>query len=482
MGSKERAFSPPTVPSDASSPTADLFLPDLFPFQVQVVLAPEREVVVLSATQIGKTFACATWLLSYIWQNPRKLGWWVAPTLNQAMGDGFATFVEMDEKAKARGEPGFIVRTIESKRRIYLLNGSRIEFRSWEKREYLRGRTVHAMVIDEAGLLDSASRSILSTRRSATLGPIRYIGNPGPVLGEFWNLCQQAEDEENAGRMRLLRWTWTDRYLALAGRHPAGDTPASLLDVEGAEAYRCFIESERKDQSAFEFDQQYEGKFATPPGALFAEWLDRAMVLDPDPNPHPGHPYITGWDIGQQAGWTRGAHLCLKCWAVHHVSSIKGKPYPMIEAFIADESRRFNQSTAVIETNGPGRPVIDHVRELYGNTQKWNTDNMNKRSAALTINRMGSGGSLKLADIPFLRSEMTQFRSQQSPSTGTWTFTSPTKKDGHGDAVSALLIAVGASTSGASGYLLMLNRQIQKAEDAKAEAVRISAGGSASVH
>jgi len=478
---KASARSRSTAPSDASSRTADLYLPDLYPFQETVLLAPERELVILSATQIGKTFACAVWLLAWLWQHPGKLGWWVAPTLGQSMGDGYETLIALDEKAKARGEPGFIARAVESKRRIYLYNRSRIEFRSWEKREYLRGRTVHAMVVDEAGLLDSASRSILSTRRSATLGPIRYIGNPGPVLGEFWNLCQQAEDEENAGRMRLLRWTWTDRYLALAGRHPAGDTPASLLDVEGAESYRSFIESEKKDLSLFEFEQQYEGKFATPPGALFAEWLDRAMVVPADPNPHPGHPYVTGWDVGQQAGWTRGAHLCLKCWSVQHVSGIKGKPYPMIEQFIADETERF-KSNAVIEVNGPGRPVFDHVLDLYKNTTKWNTDNTNKRNAALTVNRMGSAGSLKLADIPVLRSEMTMFKSHQMPTTGRWTFVSPSKKDGHGDCVSALLIAVGAATSGAAGYLLMLNRQIEKAEAAKAEAARIAAGGSQAVN
>jgi hypothetical protein len=384
------------------------------------------------------------------------------------MGDGFQTFVDLDEKAKSLGQPGFIAKSLESKHRIYLRNGSRMEFRSWEKREYLRGRTVWAMVVDEAGILDSASRSILSTRRSATLGPVRYIGNPGPVLGEFWNLCQQAEDEENAGRMRLIRWTWRDRHLALSGEHPLGGTPTSLMDAERAEGYRTFIDSEKRDFSPFEFEQQYEGKFATPPGALFAAWLDGAMILDPDPNPHPDHPYMTGWDVGQQSGWTRGAHLCLKCWSVQHVSGIRGQPYPTIERFIADESRRFH-STAVIEVNGPGRPVFDHVLELYKDTQKWNTDNTNKRTAALEINRMGSAGKLKLAEIPVLRSEMTNFKSHQMPATGRWTFTSPSKKDGHGDSVSALLIAVGAATSGGSGFLAMFERQIEKAEKAKAE-------------
>lgn len=373
----------------------------------------------------------------------------------------------MDEKAKERGEPGFIAKALESKKRIYLLNGSRIEFRSWEKREYLRGRTVHAMVVDEAGLLDSASRTVLSTRLSATLGPVRYIGNPGPTLGEFWNLCQQAQDEENAHRMRFFQWTWKDRYLGLAGRHPSGDTPASLLDVERAEAYFQFIEAQRRDLAPFEFAQAYEGKFAVPPNAIFAAWLDAAMILSPDPKPHPGHRYVVGWDVGQQSGWTRGIPLCLDCWQVHHVLGIKGQPYPLIEAYIADETKRFNEATAVIEVNGPGAPVFDHVYDLWKKTTKWWTDNKRKRTSALEVNRLGSGGGLVFADIPVLRAEMTQFRSHQTPATGAWTFVSPSKKEGHGDAVSALLVAVGAATSGPSGYLLMLQKKIDKLAEKK---------------
>jgi hypothetical protein len=416
------------------------------------------------------------WLLCYLWTNPGKLGWWVAPTLNQSMGDGYQTFVEIDQKAKDRGEPGFIRKAIESKRRIYLLNRSRIEFRSWEKKEYLRGRTVHAMVVDEAGLLDATSRAILSTRRSATLGPIRYIGNPGPTLGEFWNLCQQADDEENVGRMRLFRWTWSDRYHALNGDHARGDTPASLLDVAGAAEYLAYVESQRKDLSPFLFDENYEGKFASPPGAIFASWLNAAMVLEPDPQPHEGHGYIVGWDIGQENDWTRGAFLCIECWKVHHVASIRHRPYPEIEEFIASETRRFNEATAVIETNGPGKPVFDAVLQKYKNAQKWFTDGTNKRSAVLMVNRLGSGGELQLADIPVLRQEMSMFSSKQSRTTGAWSFESP--KGGHDDAVMALVIAVGAATSGASGYLLMMEKQIAKAHEARLKAQEQGAGSS----
>jgi hypothetical protein len=370
--------------------------------------------------------------------------------------------VELNEKAMAAGGPGFIARAVESKMRIYLRNGSRVECRSWEKRENLRGRTVDAMVVDEAGLLDSASRAILSTRRSATLGPIRYIGNPGPVLGEFWNLCQQAQDEANAGRIGFIRWTWRDRYLGLKGEHPDGPTPPELLNPDGAELYLAFIESERKDLSGFEFAQQYEGEFPTPPGALFAEWVDKAMVLDVDQEPHKDHPYIMAWDIGQQSGWTRGVPLCLKCWAVHWVAGIRGEPYPKIEAFIAAESLRFNHAPAIIETNGPGGPVFDHVQALYDKVQKWWTDNRNKRTAALTVNRDGGGGKLKLCRDPGLRSEMMVFKSHQVPSTGTWTFVSPSKKDGHGDRVSALLIAVGSASSGAEAFLRLLQEEIDR--------------------
>ncbi len=323
------------------------------------------------------------------------------------------------------------------------------------------------MVVDEAGMLDAATRAILSTRRSATLGPIRYIGNPGPVLGEFWNLCQQAQDEDNAGRFAFVKWTWRDRYLALKGEHPEGDTPATLKDVERAVAYHAFIESEKKDLAPFEFEQAYEAKFATPPTAIFAPWLDDAMTLDADPNPHPGHEYVAGWDVGQVNDWTRGAFLCLTCWHVHHVASIRRVGYPAIEEFIASESARF-KAKAVIEKNGPGGPSIDHVREKYRLTESWWTDSTSKRTAVLTVNRLGSSGQLRLANLPVLRSEMTTFESHQSPTSGAWTFGAV--KGAHDDAVMALVIAVGSATSGGTGYIQMLKRQIEKAEQAKRDA------------
>ncbi|MCI0408272.1 MAG: hypothetical protein L0191_06875, partial [Acidobacteria bacterium] len=124
MGSRKRSSSSVALqelPSstDASPQTADLYLPPLFPFQERFLTRAELELVVISATQIGKTFACACWLLAWLWVHPRRLGWWVAPTLEQAR-EGYNTLIELNELSINACGRSFIARAVESKMRIYL--------------------------------------------------------------------------------------------------------------------------------------------------------------------------------------------------------------------------------------------------------------------------------------------------------------------------------------------------------------------------
>lgn len=264
------------------------------------------ELVLLGVVQMGKTFALAVWLYSGAWMKPRTLSWWTAPTYSQCE----VGFKEM----RSHLEPaGALARATESRLRLDLVNGSRIECRSWERDENLLGPSIDGrIVVDQAELLTGRARSIISTRRAASLAPIWYAGNAGVHGSEFYRLVRQAEAAQRAGSgdMGFLRWTWKDRYQA-------------LLEVQPDEAarYLNFIDLEERNLPGEEFARLYESEFlSTGAGVLSlvpacrnkawdgTAWND-SDELHPTPLPYaepwePEEPCVAGLDLAMERNWT----------------------------------------------------------------------------------------------------------------------------------------------------------------------------------
>lgn len=266
-----------------------LQLPPLFPYQAAVMESTVIELVLLGVVQMGKTFVLAAWLNGQAWTKPRSLNWWAAPTYSQA---------EVGYKAM-RGmlEPsGALARAADSRLRLDLVNGSRIECRSWERDENLLGPSVDGgIVADQAELLTGRARAILSSRRAASLAPMRFGGNAGVFGQEFHKLCRQAEAEQASGssRMGFVRWTWRDRLAALEGKERSD--------------YETFIENEQKNLPADEFLRLYGSEFLTL-GTGVLDFLPIAVnggdQLHPVALPFfeswSGNSCVAGLDLGDQ--------------------------------------------------------------------------------------------------------------------------------------------------------------------------------------
>ncbi len=414
--------------------------------------------MIVSATQIGKTFACACWLLAQAWEHPHTLNWWCAPTLKQAR-NGYRTMKRIAQAAGILlpGRRGFT----DGEMTLRLWNGASIECRSWKNPENLQGDSVYAMVVDEAGLLTSRARAIMSSRRSALLGPARYIGNPGPTGSEFWNLHQQATERkaEGDGYWDLLTWTWQTRFPALA--------PADQV------RYKRFLDDARKTLAPFEFARLYDAAWAIPEksifGAVVAKLEKEDLLAVPDPTPHKDHRYLVAWDIGVTQDFTVGMPLCLDCFTVTDLHRERPGNTDGLAQRMADYTRKWNEGMMVVEKNGLGITIFHEVTRLYKKVQGWETDNTNKRTAVFEVlRRLGSAG-LTIPKIPAMLNELTVYESQQNPKTQTWSFGAPAgAKD---DIVMGLVIAVGAATSGAAAYIDMMKRQLAKMKE-KEKAMR----------
>lgn len=351
-----QATSQPTASSQPSSKTARRFrLPPLFPRQKELLTDPARDVACVSSTQIGKTFSLACWLIGMAWCDKRRVYpyWWVAPTYKQVEA-GFRYLIRFTTTAGILdGRP-----IMYPNPRIKLINGVEIEGRSWEREENLMGTSIAGGVVDEAGLLTPLAHGAISSRRSATLGPLRYIGNPGLVAGPFRKICMLGEKAMATGLQRDLysfhKWTWKDRY----------DGLISWGQFLQAEEYRKFIEAERDALPDFEFRRLYEAEWTDDEAAVFVGVKD-AFFGEPLPGPLQDTRYVMGVDSGQIQDPTVATIASVKEGRAVNMMRYRGIPYPQSAQRIKDYSRRWN-APILIEINGPGIALYQELQKLGG--------------------------------------------------------------------------------------------------------------------
>ena len=164
----------------SSSPrVSDLYLPPLRPYQLPVLLSTARDDVTISAPQLGKTLTGGLWLLAMAWAGGASAEpwWWTAPTYGMAK-QGFEKFCDCARSAGILRDATTSVPLTAN-----LINGARIEARSWEIPEHLYGPTIRGAVIDEFGRLDAASLLGAHLEASRDRDPRRRAV---PVPGKRW--------------------------------------------------------------------------------------------------------------------------------------------------------------------------------------------------------------------------------------------------------------------------------------------------------
>ena len=257
--------------SESASRTATLYLPALRAYQQPVLTSRARDDLTVSAPQLGKTLTGRVWLMAAAWRTPRNLlsypWWWMAPTYAQVR-HGFLGLCEMAVGAGVMQPNAY---TTSPPLQAKLINGAKIEGRSWERPEGMYGPTILGGTVDEFGELTPWAYSAISSRRAESIswgyGMLRYLGNVGQIGGAAEDLWNQAErgDEGFASR----RWTWKDRALAhecICGK----DIPIELghgkehSEVCPQGIYLCFVEAEASRMSGPQFRQLY--------GAEWADW------------------------------------------------------------------------------------------------------------------------------------------------------------------------------------------------------------------
>jgi hypothetical protein len=314
---------------------------------------------------------------------------------------------------------------------IRLINNAVIEFRSWEREQNLQGTTISGGVVDEAGMLTPEAHAAISARRSETLGPIRYIGNPGMVSGPFRKLCSLAEeaatDASLAGQWSLHRWTWKDKLDEL-----------ERTDPRKAYDYKRFIEFERTSLPEFEFRRLYEAEWTSDEAAMFHG------IPEPDgppvDEPVNGEQYVIGVDVAQETDYMVALVLGINRRRADHMVRWRGLPYPLAEEQLAALAAKWS-APLVIETNGPGKPIYDRLLMRGIPVIAFETTGPSKNEIIVNLSAELKHGRLRLADLHPLQYELSIFRYERMPS-GNYRYSAPSGE--HDDTVMALAFALSA--------------------------------------
>ena len=353
--------------------------------------------------------------------------WWIAPTFSQ-IAQGFKLALAFASSA------GMVqASTVSPFPIIKLVNGATIEFRSWEREQNLAGTTIGGGVVDEAGLLTNEAQGIISTRRSATLGPLRYIGNPGVVAGPFRRLCALGEQatapgNEWAGTFSLHRWTWIDKHQALL-----------VSDPEKAKAYFAFVEQERRSIPEFEFRRLYEAEWTEDEAAVF-RGLDACIDRTGAGFLQPGSDrFVIGVDVAQSVDYLAAVSYAGNARRLELRYRARGIPYAQAALTLKALADQLN-APLVVEENGPGIALIQELARLQVPVHAFTTTAQSKQELILNLAADIQGGPSRcvVADQSPLPHELAMYRYTRGP-TGLYRYSAP---DGeHDDTVMAAALA-----------------------------------------
>ena len=374
----------------------------------------------VSATQVGKTFALACWLLGRAWQyRGIHPWWWLAPIYPQVQA-GNRLMVALAKQSgilEAERVSPFPI--------LKLVNGSTIEFRSWEREQNLMGTSIAGGVIDEAGLLTPEAQAAISTRRSSTLGQLRYIGNPGITAGPFRRLCARAESADRDPTIfSMHKWTWKDKA-------------AALPEPQRSE-YASFIHQEELSLPEYEFRRLYEAEWTEDEAAVFrgvdavVEWGD-SRTMNPDEDD-----FVLGVDVAQMSDYLVVASFGIKSRRIEIRERFRGIGYPQAAERIQRLSVFLKHAAICVEVNGPGIALVQELDRLGVEYLPFTTTAQSKQEIVIGMAADIQQRRVRIADHAPLPYELAAFRYERLPS-GLYRYGAPEGE--HDDCVMAACLA-----------------------------------------
>lgn len=261
--------------------------PELYPKQEAAIFDPARISCIEASTKSGKTVGCMSWIFEQAWVAPSGRNyWWIAPYYGQA------TIAYSRMKT---GIPPQIKYYNDHKLFLKLNNGNTIWFKSAEKSDALYGEDVYAAVIDEASRVRQESWWAIRSTLTATLGPLRIIGNVKGQLNWAYRLARKAK-------------AWQEEWDGTGENQYAYHRITALDAVEAGVFPRSEMESAREDLPEEVFRELYMAEATELGTNPFGIQAIRDCTV---PSLSDSNAVVWGWDLARKRDWTVGIGLDL---------------------------------------------------------------------------------------------------------------------------------------------------------------------------
>jgi hypothetical protein len=298
----------------------------------------------------GKTLAATAEMTRHAWEAPGSLSFWVAPVLRQSS-------IAFDLVRKGMPE-GAVTEIHKTEKRVTLINGSSLEFRSAEIPENLRGFGIDFLVVDEAaflprGLWEEVLRPALADREGRAL----LIGTP---KGKNWFYRAFARGRDR----REPNWE--------SFTFPTGDNPY-IKPVE--------IEDARRSLPEAVFRQEYLAQFVDDGSSVFPG-IDRIVGGDLA-EPKKDERYTAGLDIARSRDYTVLTILDGKGSLVYF-DRFQETSWGVMKRRVVSALSRYNRAHAWVDSTGVGDPILEDLMRMGASCRGYKFTNESK--AALVEN------------------------------------------------------------------------------------------------
>lgn len=323
-----------------------LELPPAHPKQYELTHAFElhnaRFVVGAAGTKFGKTFGCTNRIIEEAWNRRDSLDWWVAPSYAQAK-IAYTQIVRLLPKGFFQEHKADLAVSILEP------DGSprsRIEFKSGDNPDTLRGYGVNFVVMDEAARMPYEAFVSVMTTLTQTMGRGMFISTP-KGRGWFYDLFQKGEilRDKNPNWFSMRMPTWSNPHVTLAAINEMKETlPEDVFRQEVAAHFLL--------ESAGVFRNI---KACIKPG-------DFNVLTGVSEEPQRGHSYIMGVDLARLRDFTVLTIMDQERRHVVYHERFNQIDWSVQYHRIIQAAKKYNNAVTWMDSTGIGDPILATVR------------------------------------------------------------------------------------------------------------------------
>ena len=310
--------------------------------------------------------------------------------------------------------PDAIAANYKSTRRIELINGSAIEFKSADRFDNLRGARVDFLVIDEAALVDrDAWEATLRPTLSDTQGRAMFISTPRG-RNWFYELYVRGQDPQYP------------EYESFS--FPTSSSPY-IKDEEIAEA-RATLPSDV-------FRQEYRAEFMENSAGVFR--YIRNCVKGTLEEPQSWYDYFIGWDLAKHSDFSVITVVDSERRHVVAFDRFTGIDYTFQLQRLKAVATKYNNALVVMDSTGPGDPLLEQVKTLGLSVKGFHFTNATKQQLIENLALQIQQEKVSFPEISELINELSIYEYELTRA-GNVTYAAPSGY--HDDCVISLALAV----------------------------------------